>query len=529
MPLYFHVAAFVLWACVLQPNIALSSALPDPDKRARNDALFTNGIVRRIQIEIGPAELASLKKEPREFVSANFRDGANVFTNIGLHLKGVGTFRPIDQKPSFSLKFNKFVPGQEFFGLSKIALNNSVQDPSYVNEAVCTELFRSLGVPAARTTHAWVNLNGRDLGLYVLVEGINKDFLRRHFKSDSGNLYEGYTQDITEELDQDNGKELTQADVRALAKAANEPNSAERWLKLEKLLDIDRFISMMAGEIIMSHWDGYWINRNNYRIYHDTSTGRMVMFPHGLDNMWQQTDLSWRPTMSGLLTRALLMTSDGQKQYREKMSAYLTNYFQVRQLTNRVNEIAGRLRPEIQARTSDMLGAFDREVSVVRERIVKRIANLSDQLKALTQPVVFDRNGASPLNGWRHQIDGGDADFREAAQTQKTCYVIKQKGNGGCIASWRARAVLEPGRYRFEGRVKTVGLMPPDRADTGLMLRISGEKVAPQITRDADWRTISYDFGVTLPSHQIELVCELACLLGEAWIDRDSLRLVRLQ
>jgi hypothetical protein len=384
-------------------------------------------------------------------------------------------------------------------------------------------------VPAARTTHAWVSLNGRDLGLYVLVEGINKDFLRRHFKSDNGNLYEGYTQDITEDLDQDNGKELTQADLRALAKAANEPNPGERWLKLEKLLDVDRFISMMAGEILMSHWDGYWINRNNYRIYHDTSTARMVMFPHGLDNMWQQAELSWRPTMSGLLTRAVLMTPEGQSRYRERISKFLTNYFQLSQLTNRMNQIAARLRPEIQAHAPDTLAAFDREVAAVTDRIVRRISSVKQQLKALSQPLAFDSTGKAKLSDWKHQVDGGDADFSEAAQNSRSCYLIRQKGRDGCIASWRSRAVLEPGRYRFEGRVKTIGLMPPSGSDIGVILRISGERVLPQVTKDSDWRTVAYDFGVNLPSHQVELVCELSCLLGEAWIDRDSLRLVRLQ
>lgn len=520
MPFSIASAVVLLLACLLGPQSAFAASA---EKRARNDALFTNGVVRRIQIDITPAELEKLKRDGRSYVEANFKDGANVYTNVGLHLKGVGSFRPIDDKPSFSIKFNKFVSGQEFYGLSKIALNNSVQDLSYINEALCTELFRSIGVPAGRVTHAWVELNGRKLGLYVLVEGINKDFLRRHFKTDQGNLYEGYTQDINEELDQDNGKEVTQADLRTLAKAASEQNSHERWMRLEKLLDLDAFISMMAGEIIMAHWDGYWINRNNYRIYNDQE--RMVMFPHGLDNMWQQAEMAWRPTMSGLLTRAVLMTPEGHSRYRERLTTILKNYFQVSDLTNRVNEIAARLRPEIKARTPDALAAWEDEVKDLRERITKRIANVFEQLQAAKNPLAFDAQGRALLNGWKHQVDGGEA---ECSQKDRM-YVIKQKGSDGCIASWRTRAVLEPGRYRFEGRAKTLGIMPPNRVEIGLAFRISGNKVRPQVAADSDWRTISYDFAVSLPSQQVELVCELSCLLGEAWLDRDSLQLVRLQ
>ena len=55
--------------------------------------------------------------------------------------------------------FNQFTAGQRFHGLTKIMLNNTVQDPTYINERLCTALFREAGVPAARVTHARVWLN----------------------------------------------------------------------------------------------------------------------------------------------------------------------------------------------------------------------------------------------------------------------------------------------------------------------------------------------------------------------------------
>ena len=241
--------ALLLALCIPALASAASDA-PKVDKRARNEGLFTNGTVRSIQIEMPPENVAALKKDARSFVSCTFKEGGISYTNVAIRLKGVGSFRPIDQKPSFSLKFNKYTAKQEFYGLSRIGLNNSIQDPSYINEALCGQLFRDIGVPAARATHAWVQLNGRDRGLYVLVEGINKDFLRRNFKADTGNLYEAYTQDIDEDLDQDNGEDISQSDLRALAKAAREPNANERWERLNKLFDVNRFISMMAGEEI---------------------------------------------------------------------------------------------------------------------------------------------------------------------------------------------------------------------------------------------------------------------------------------
>src|SRR5438046_2663916 len=99
-------------------------------------------------------------------------------------------YHPVDGKPSLTLSFDKFVPGQRFHGLSKIHLNNSVEDPSYLHECLGAELFGAAGVPAPRVAHALVELNGRKLGLYLLKEGFTQEFLGQYFHRTDGNLYE---------------------------------------------------------------------------------------------------------------------------------------------------------------------------------------------------------------------------------------------------------------------------------------------------------------------------------------------------
>ena len=93
--------------------------------------------------------------------------------------KATGAFQPLDQKPAFAIKFNEFVSGQEFRGLSKVVLNNSAHDGSFMREWLAAELYHDAGVAAARVTHARAVFNGRNLGFYVLVEAMNKSFLKR--------------------------------------------------------------------------------------------------------------------------------------------------------------------------------------------------------------------------------------------------------------------------------------------------------------------------------------------------------------
>src|SRR5204863_8811439 len=134
---------------------------------------------------------------------ATMREGGQVYTNVALHLKGgFGSFRPIDNNPGLTLNFERYAPGQTFHGLSKFSLNNSVQDPTFLNEKICRELFNSVETPAPRAGFTTVQLNGRKLGLHVLTEGFNKQFLRHYFTNVHGNLYQTHAnQEISDRLD----------------------------------------------------------------------------------------------------------------------------------------------------------------------------------------------------------------------------------------------------------------------------------------------------------------------------------------
>src|SRR6185436_4566339 len=104
-----------------------------------------------------------------------------------------------------------------------------------------------------------------------------------------------------------------------------------------------------ALEVMIWDWDGYIKNRNNYRIYHDLDSGRMVFFPHGMDQMfWEPTGIAphtrANAIMPGdwfgpLLAQALIKnTYEGKRLYQRRFGEVYTNVFDVEALTNRINE-----------------------------------------------------------------------------------------------------------------------------------------------------------------------------------------------
>jgi hypothetical protein len=247
------VATLGLFICLaLELPVAGASA----KHQAQVDALFATNQVVPIRIEISPEGIRSLRREPRKYVPATIREGDIVYTNLLIHLRGsIGSFRPVNGKAGFTVKVEKGAP--RFHGLKKFHFNNSVQDHTYLSEWVCTELFRQAGVPAPRVTHAFVELNGRKLGLYQLKESFNEDFLARYFKNTEGNLYgQPGNADVSDPLERVQGPgENTHADLRLLARAAHEPNAAKSWEQLQRVLDVNRFLSFMAMEVMLCHWD----------------------------------------------------------------------------------------------------------------------------------------------------------------------------------------------------------------------------------------------------------------------------------
>ena len=178
-----------------------------PVHRDASARLFDSSVIHDVRLDFSDDAMAQLRASCtawERILSQNPECDARVPTrltvdgttvdNAGARLKGgVATWRPIDQKASFSIKTDEFVTDREVFGERRFTLNNALAEPSFVAESLTYDVFRANGVPAPRTALANVYLNGEHLGLYVLRENYDKRFLTRNFADDDGNLYESTT------------------------------------------------------------------------------------------------------------------------------------------------------------------------------------------------------------------------------------------------------------------------------------------------------------------------------------------------
>jgi hypothetical protein len=364
-----------------------------------------------------------------------------------------------------------------------------------------------------------VELNGRDLGLYVLKEGFDKTFLKRHFKNPNGNLYDGgFLREITEPLEMDSGDGKDYADLKALARAAQEADPSARMAALEKVLDVERFLAFIAMETITWDWDGYPMKHNNYRVYAEPSPGKIVFMPHGMDQMFWEPQGTIFPNFDGLVARALITTPEGRRRYRDKIGTLLTNVYHVAKITNRIHEVHARLRSVAGRR-------LDGAIADLRNRIVARADSVAQQLAIPEpKPLAFDANGEATVLGWSRKTEMGQAELTKDQEALK----IKVVQTGQTIASWRAKVLLEPGAYRLVARAQSTSIAPVrDNKGEGAGIRISGTQQprSNQVVGTSPSKDLAFDF--TAPGGEVELICELRATRGEVAFALPSLKLSR--
>jgi spore coat protein CotH len=354
-----------------------STSKSQPD----TDALFTNGVLHVLKLDVSRHGLQSLRLNPRRYVPATLREGSSTWTNVMVRLKGgAGSFRSVDDKPGLTLNLRE--ASGRFHGLRKFHLNNSVQDDTFLSEWIGSELFRQAGVPSGRVAHAVLELNGRRLGLYVLLESINSDLLARYFANPHGNVYSLSANADLERLEQNGGREESQgAELRALAAVARGRDLESLRTELPQRLDVPRFLSFMALETMLDHWDGYTFNVKNYLVHHDLDSGKIVFIPHDLDQLLRDPTRPVLPSARGIVSRAILRLPETRALYGQRFEQVLTSNFVAPVLVRRIDQRVAQLTPQLMRYDPRLAAGFANNSIDLKNRILRRYNFLSTTLR----------------------------------------------------------------------------------------------------------------------------------------------------
>ncbi len=313
-------------------------------------------------------------------------DGETV-EEVGVRKKGlIGS--ESSSKPALKIKFDEYVPDLTLSGLERLTLNNAQQDPSYVHQCLGYQVFGAAGLPASRCNFATVRVNGQDLGLYVNVEPIKKDFLRLFFDDDEGNLYEGTLSDFREGwVDtfqrKTNESDPDRSDLDAVV-AALEVDDQDLVATLEQVVDLDSFFTYWATEVLVGHWDGYAGNTNNFYIYNDPTSGLFYFIPWGIDAILEGDQPFGSNSPVSVVARSALpfrlyQYGETQTRYVAALQELLDNVWDEASLESEIMRMEDLLTPYLEASET---ASFSDGLEAVRSFVSNRRQFIQEELAA---------------------------------------------------------------------------------------------------------------------------------------------------
>ena len=346
----------------------------NPSKKLTVDDIFPTDQVLDVQITVDQDDWdiiryqgrdvgVSLSEErkyapldrPYTYVEATVSINGVVFPQVGIRKKAFnGSKNPT--RPSLKIKLNHVDKKGQIDGLTNLTFNNNQQDVSLISQFMGYGLFNAADSPAPRCAYAKLTVNGQNLGLYSHVERIHRPLLQRAFGNQDGVLYEGTLVDFL--IDWEGSFEhkfgndkLGRKKIKELIKVLNEENE-DIEQAIGRLVDLDSFYTFWVMEGLLSFWDGYSGNRNNFFIYLNLETNKFHFIPWGADSLFERfspiKDDSKDPASvkkQGLITHRLYQLESGRQRYEQVLRNILEHHWDEKALLMETERIETLVKP----------------------------------------------------------------------------------------------------------------------------------------------------------------------------------------
>ncbi len=416
--------------------ILFSSIMQFGQPYSETGLLYDDSQVAVINITMDPAGFTWMMENPRidslHLCTLHFKNAFidSTVNDVGIRIRG-NTSRDAAKK-SLKISFNNFVSGREFYGVDKLNLNGEHNDPSIARSKLSWDIYSATKTKASIAAHAAVYINDTFMGVYISVEHIDDEFLKKNFNNPDGNLWKClYPADLTYKGDNPDNYKYSEGfpayelstneeteDYTQLArfiKILNQYNGSVFQDSLEKIFDIASFLKYEAVNVLIGGWDDYWSLMNNYYLYHNPSEDKFTFIPYDYDNTfgidwfntdWVNADPYDFPRVNNG-SRPLIEKLLAINQYKDLYSHFVdflrTNVINSSELNSRLDEIKTLISPYAEEdvyRTldygftyNDFLNSFDNiNMLHVKKGIKQFISERNSNISGL-----INYSGANPI------------------------------------------------------------------------------------------------------------------------------------
>lgn len=338
------------------------------------DDLFNSLTLQRIDLELHSSDWSKLKEnfQSNTYYPADLVWNGQTVRNVGIRSRGRGSRNT--HKPGLKVDFDEYSTGQTFLGLKSLVLDNLTQDPSGIHETVAMKFLTRLGIPAPREAHVRLYVRGEYIGLYSIVESVDKNMLSRIYGAigedtqNDGWLYEFSWQEDWRFTDL--GTDLSAIKLRFEATTHESETDEKKYRKVQELItlanqtaedrfvevlgarfDLPGFVRFVAAQAYLGDTDGFLGSQgmNNFYLYRLENQDRHVLISWDTDNTFWGATFPVKPDQTNVLM-AMLM----------RIPEYNTLWYSELQRANELAEADGWLDTEI-IRNVQLIDAAMRE------------------------------------------------------------------------------------------------------------------------------------------------------------------------
>ena len=302
-------------------------------------------------------------------------------------------------------------------GVRKVHLKWFKDDPTYVREMYCYDLFRRYGVWTAINDiycRLWIKVEGDSkatyYGVYEMLETIDDEYLKVRsdkFGSHKGNLWKcsnisqgsadlkDYSNNSKFGLDQDTDEEWpyelktenysfesAKSQLVDFMKKLNSKSGQDLHDWLGEIIDIPLFLKTYAVNVTVGMWDDYWNNGNNFYMYF-TSGGtegyKFYFIPYDYDNSLgtsqacgrlsdsgRDTPLKWGSNTQHPLVNNIIQFDDYKALYVGYLKELVDSskgYFDQSSSVSRIRAWQNKISPYVSNDTGEDMEIKDRPAS----------------------------------------------------------------------------------------------------------------------------------------------------------------------
>ena len=211
---------------------------------------------------------------------------------------------------------NRYASNQRFVGLAAVNLDNVFADASRLRDSLATKIFTRMGIPASRQAHARLFVNDTFIGVYVIVEPVDRTFIARvygeaeaapesggflyeyrwldeYFFNYAGPSLEPYAAMFRAQTHDTDSMSNLYAPIERLIRTVNETSGGAFATEVGRLLDLPQVARFLGVQNCMAELDGFagYYGANNFYVYRFRDGRAPVLIPWDSDNALSSPDM----------------------------------------------------------------------------------------------------------------------------------------------------------------------------------------------------------------------------------------------